>query len=96
MSEASADTGTSAATTPAPAPADAAKDQAATEYVILSKTGQSWVEQATVTARSAKAAVREWLDQGADKPEGVYVAVPARSWQPITVKTETQTKIKLT
>lgn len=28
--------------------------------------------------------------------EGTYVAVPARSWKPVTVKTETRTILKLT
>lgn len=71
------------------------KVAAATEYLILSKTTNSWAEQTTVHASSAKAAVRGWL-AGSTDPDGTYVAVPARSWQPVIVKTETQTKIILT
>lgn len=73
------------------------KSGAATEYLILSKSAGSstWTEQKTVEASSAKAAVRKFLGE-ASNPDGTYVAVPARSWQPVTVKTEQTTKITLT
>lgn len=71
-------------------PAEAA---AATEYLILAqdKTGY-WTEQKKIKARGSNAALREWL-KGTTAVEGTYVAVPSRSWKPVTVSTETQTKL---
>ncbi len=89
---------------PTPEPEPEAKEQV-TAYVILTRKDDPeaegegsalWEVSAKVAGRSAKAAIRAWLDQGPDEPKGTYVAVPARSWQPITVSTETQKKIKLT
>ena len=90
-------TGQTAPTVPAPEPKPEQKKAATTDYLILSRAavGGPWTEQKTVSASSAKAAVRGWL-AGSTDPDGTYVAVPARSWQPVTVKTETQTKITLT
>lgn len=95
MSEATAE--------PTPEPEDTEKVEQATDYMILTKSepdaegkeSNLWEVSAKVTARSAKAAIRSWIDQGPDEPKGTYVAVPARSWQPVTVSTETQKKIKL-
>lgn len=93
-----------AATEPTPAPEEEKVEQS-TAYVILGEleaepqegdaNRSTWYVLATVNGRSAKAAIRSWLDQGPDEPKGTYVAVPARSWQPITVSTETQKRIKL-
>ena len=86
-----------------------AKAKAAqTSYVVLKKirstaTGASassagpqgtvWEElPSVVEASSAAAAVRASVGEA----EGVYVAVPARSWQPVTVKVERKTVVKLT
>lgn len=44
-----------------------------------------------VPAANADAAIRK----AANDEEGTYVAVPARSWQPRTVKVETQRKVSL-
>jgi hypothetical protein len=70
-----------------------------TEYVILkrSQDGLGWLPVRNAggieprKARSAKAAI-------ADTPEanegGEFVAVPARSWKPVTVKVETKTALR--
>jgi hypothetical protein len=42
------------------------------------------------SASSAEAAIRKIVKDG-----GTYVAVPARSWKPVQVRTETQTVIRL-
>ncbi len=79
-----------------------------TSYTVLKKvptTGVVWGEGAdldlkgtpfiflyvdTVEATSSNAAVR------ALNAEGTFVAVPVRSFNPVTVKTETKTVLKLT
>lgn len=61
-----------------------------TDYIILSRDNSSyWQQEKTVQARSAEAAVRQL------GKEGTYVAVPARSWKPVTVTAETQTVLRL-
>jgi hypothetical protein len=49
-----------------------------------------WEIAAEADAPSAAAAIRHAVDS-----DGIYVAVPARSWRPVTVRTETQTVIRL-
>lgn len=79
-------------------PAETQKEEkgALTQYVILSSNkpkDESWaVVKAVQEARSSKAAVQAYLNGIADK-DGTYVAVPVRSWDPITVKTETTTRL---
>jgi hypothetical protein len=77
-----------------------------TEYVVLKENSDPLPEDLqnyefnprgfhvvhTVEARSATAAVRDWLKDG--ETEGTFVAVPARSWKPVTVKVETKTALK--
>lgn len=71
-----------------------------TEYVILAQDlpanksdgqGDGWLKVNKVTARSANEAVKAACGGKA----GLYVAIPARSFQPVTVKVETKTTIKL-
>jgi len=50
-----------------------------------------WGECAEVEATSARAAIRSYL--GDDGKKGEFVAVPSRSFKPVTVKVETQTKL---
>jgi len=70
--------------------------QAMTEYLVLSKEAAYWTEQKKIAAASATAAIRAYLAVDNPDPDGTYVAVPARSWKPVTVKTETQKKLTLT
>ena len=72
-----------------------------TEYMILRSTtsteaGQSaWEDVTRVTASSAHTAIRQAAERvGADVPHNHFVAVPARSWKPVTVKVETKTQLK--
>jgi hypothetical protein len=51
-----------------------------------------WCEHDTVEASSAESAIRKAI---AGTSGGLFVAVPARSWRPVTVRTETQTVIRL-
>lgn len=46
-----------------------------------------------VKAHSAEAAVRTFLE--AKPANGIYVAVPARSWKPTAVTVETQTRLRI-
>ncbi len=70
---------------------------AGTEYVILeqveavnaltSDLGKAWQEVATVTARDATQAIKEHL-ASATEVDGRFIATPARSWKPVSVKTK--------
>ena len=68
-----------------------------TEYLIftsfpvdgeLPPTG--WKPVGRVHARSAQSAIRESIEA----LPGEYVAVPVRSWKPVTVKVETKTALR--
>jgi hypothetical protein len=64
-----------------------------TTYIVLRRsqpTENDWKLDSTVEATSADAAIRK-----ANPKDGLYVAVPARSWRPVTVRTETTTTIRL-
>lgn len=67
------------------------------EYVILEReavpTDQGWREFARETAHSAETAIRNALEGNTDG--GTFVAIPARSWRPITVRALTVTTLKL-
>jgi hypothetical protein len=68
-----------------------------TRFQILYKDADKpdwWIERGTEDAHSAKAAVRQAYLK---KPSSiaVMVAVPARSWKPTPIRTETVTKVVL-
>lgn len=69
----------------------------ATPYIVLAKFGDDWRIQETIETTSQHVAIRRHLDGKAvsPKPADAYVAVPARSWQPVKPKTETVTKTTL-
>lgn len=50
-----------------------------------------WSEYKYAEASSPDRAIK-----ACDPTAGVYVAIPQRSWKPLTVKTETQTRITVT
>lgn len=68
-----------------------------TQYVILKQDpGQidaRWIEYGTSEASSSARAIKAVADEAG---AGVYVAVPARSWAPLTVKVEQTTRITVT
>lgn len=66
-----------------------------TSYLVLrhDDEGDGYVESGTYTAASATQAIRAAADKFGD---GHYVAVPARSWKPRSVKVETTKVVKLT
>jgi hypothetical protein len=64
----------------------------ASEYVVLKKGEGGWNVVKKVSAGSSRAAIHESLN-GAAEAEGEYVAVPARSWQTVSVKFETKLKL---
>jgi hypothetical protein len=71
-----------------------------TEYVILVaiedvSAEPTWHEAAKTRARSAEAAIRTYFDGSAPTSAKTVVAIPARSFQPVTLQVETQTVIKL-
>ena len=68
-----------------------------TDYLILRRTQQengttnTWtLDNVIVKASSARRALT-----AAGVKEGVYVAIPARSWKPLTVSTEQVTKVTI-
>jgi hypothetical protein len=65
-----------------------------TTYIVLQQTDapapMDWCQVGSYDAPNADQAIR----QAVDRP-GLYVAVPARSWKPVTVTTETRTVLKL-
>lgn len=74
-----------------PAEDAAGKNESLTEYTVLHYVENGWqVLDPAVHARNADKAIRHVA-----KPEGRYVAVPSKSWQPRTVRTETTTKTVL-
>ena len=64
-----------------------------TLYVILSRSGEGWMEEGTQEARSARAALSAHLN-GVLAAEAQYVAVPERSWKPMKVSVETKQSLK--
>jgi len=64
-----------------------------TEYLLLEKTkDDAWTVAGKKEAASARAAIRAAL-AGENGTAGTFVAIPARSWQPVTVKVETALKL---
>lgn len=69
--------------------------KADTEYAVLRFEDndiaglQRWEFVESVLARSAEAAIR----QVASRADGLYVAVPSRSWKPLKVTTKTETTL---
>jgi hypothetical protein len=76
----------------APTTKVAAKKQQGTKYVVLVEDGGNWSVKQTVLAVSGRAAVAAYV-KTLENVVGRYVAVPARSWQPIKVEVETQAKL---
>lgn len=63
-----------------------------TEYLVLVEEAGHWREAGTANlANSAAQAIR----RVAGEEGGRYVAVPRRSWQPVTVRVEQQTRITI-
>ncbi len=76
-----------------PLAAAPAPKQNPTAYVILAEgQGETWKVAGTVTAAGSQAAVRSYATKN-QVANGKLVAVPVRSWQPVTIKTETSTKL---
>jgi hypothetical protein len=63
-----------------------------TTYIVLREldNGHDWEHSWSVDAGSASEAIRKAVTES-----GTYVAVPARSWKPVAVTTETRTILKL-
>jgi hypothetical protein len=66
-----------------------------TVYVVLRKDGSGthlWMEIDRASSGNAEQAIRAAVDKG-EYDSGIFVAVPARSWQPRTVSVETVSRI---
>ena len=64
-----------------------------TEYVVLAKKDGAWVQyEDVVRASSSRSALRGFLNGRTSN--GEFVAIPARSWRPVTVQVETKTALK--
>ncbi len=79
-----------------PAPADETPEKQSTDYFVFSKDADNdwWIAAGSYTAASAKAAVSTHVKEK-DAKAGTFVAVPQRSWRPLTLAVETETKVKL-
>ena len=69
-----------------------------TEYVILKRADgkDAWNRVNTATARTGDQAIRDVVDKLADADQsGLFVAVPFRSWKPVTVRKQTVTTLNL-
>jgi hypothetical protein len=82
--------------TPPPTPEAEPAAKQSTVYLVLSKDADKdwWIVVSTYTAASSKAAIAAAV-KDKDAKAGTFVAVPARSWQPLTLKVETATKVTL-
>jgi hypothetical protein len=81
---------------PTAAAQPAATAKALTEYLVLAKDDNSgfWTETKKVKARSPRAAVTAIVTElGPTFQGGTFVATPARSWDPLTVKPEQTTRL---
>jgi hypothetical protein len=69
-----------------------------TDYVVFGEYESEWTRIGTYPARNANSAIRLCLETGGlpTRVENTtsFVAVPARSWQPVTVKRETKTTLR--
>lgn len=77
-----------------PAPA---KDDATT-YMVLANVDGNWdLVGQNITGRSAEAAIRIYAEKAKPDAENglTLVAIPARSWKPVTVTTKTTTTLVL-
>ena len=65
-------------------------------YIVLHKDDSGYwsVVVESVEARGSHAAIKAVVSKGKDTA-GEFVAVPVSSWKPVTVRTETQTVVKL-
>lgn len=63
-----------------------------TTYTILRQASPDgpWLVEKTGTGTSADAAIRNTVTE-----DGVYVAIPSRSWKPLTVTFETKPTLKV-
>jgi hypothetical protein len=67
-----------------------------TTYIVLHLDGDgAWRSYDDVKASSPAAAIRIAVNEAPPLVATTYVAVPARSWKPVTVTTETRTVLKL-
>lgn len=68
-------------------------------YLVLRKDDVpgDWAVVQSSSAKSAGAAIRDVVGKlGKDQQDGLFVAVPARSWRPVTVSAKTETKLVVT
>jgi hypothetical protein len=83
-----------------PAPPAPTVARASTSYHVLrldpdSKPPTFQLAALNITAHNAEQAIRTHADKAGAGARGTYVAVPSRSWRPVTVSVETQTVLKL-
>ena len=78
------------------------KQEARTYQVLQRVAGQSpsaahsWLEVATIEATSTEQAIRKTVEQQPSKDTVTYVAIPVRSFIPVSVSVKTTTQIILT
>lgn len=66
-----------------------------TEYVILIKVNEDWRYYSSTTARSGQSAIHRAIsDSEIDYNHSQFVAIPARSWKPVSVQVETKTALR--
>ncbi len=90
--------GVDATATVAKPPEPEKADVKLTEYVVLSQSDtdpEGWIEKGKVNARSAQAAVAACV-KSLKLEKGVFIAIPSRSFQAITVAVQTETRLTFT
>lgn len=69
----------------------APKTSEARSYVVLRLNGRAWELVVEVEAVSSEQAVRKAVQER--EQEATFVAVPSRSWRPVTVSVKTTTSV---
>lgn len=75
------------------APAEKPKKQATERIVLMLDGSGMWAEIGRAVAVNQEKAIEAVLEGRAEK-EGTFVAPPTRSWKPIPVEEELQSKLK--
>ena len=76
-----------------PAAAEKPKKQATERIVLMLDGSGMWAELGLAVAVSQEKAIEAVLE-GRPEKEGTFVAPPTRSWRPIPVSEELQSKLK--
>lgn len=63
----------------------------ATSYMVLTRNSETWTEVGIFEAAYAEGAIRQAAEGNTEA--AAFVAVPSRSWRPVNVRPQVQTKL---